>query len=60
MVKIVLDYLDKKLKIIDYYGQCESPNFQHFYLVDMLKKGHFVMPMNFDFIMKRDRLFIST
>ena len=52
VVEIVRDILDKDLKIIDYYGLCNSPNYQHFFLADMIKKGHFVMTTNFDFLIE--------
>jgi len=44
--------LDKDLKIIDYYGQCDQPNLQHFFLAEMIKNGHFVMTTNFDFLIE--------
>jgi len=52
LVEILRDTLDPKLKIIDYYGQCEKPNLQHFFLADMIKKGHFAMTTNFDFLIE--------
>ena len=53
LVEILRDNLDPELKIIDYYGQCNKPNLQHFFLADMIKKGHFVMTTNFDFLIER-------
>ena len=53
LIEILRDRLDFKLKIIDYYGQCDNPNLQHFYLVEMIKKGHYVMTTNFDFLIER-------
>ncbi|MFX1238613.1 MAG: tetratricopeptide repeat protein [Promethearchaeota archaeon] len=52
LVEIVRDNLDPELKIIDYYGQCDTPNLQHFFLAGMIKKGHFVMTTNFDFLIE--------
>jgi len=52
LVEIVRDQLDKELKIIDYYGQCDKPNLQHFFLAEMIKKGNFVMTTNFDFLIE--------
>jgi len=52
LVEIVRNWLDTELKIIDYYGQCDKPNLQHFYLAEMIKKGHFVMTTNFDFLIE--------
>ncbi|MFX1237515.1 MAG: tetratricopeptide repeat protein [Promethearchaeota archaeon] len=52
VVEIVRENFDKGLKIIDYYEQCVSSNQQHFFLVEMLKKGHFVMTTNFDFLIE--------
>ncbi|MBY8987984.1 MAG: tetratricopeptide repeat protein, partial [Candidatus Lokiarchaeota archaeon] len=52
LVEIVRDIIDKELKIIDYYGQCDKPNLQHFFLAEMIKNGHFVMTTNFDFLIE--------
>ena len=52
LVEIIRDVLDKDLKIIDFYGQCDKPNIQHFFLADMIKKGNFVMTTNFDFLIE--------
>ena len=50
--EIIRDRIDSELKVIDYYGQCDKPNLQHFFLADMIKKGHFVMTTNFDFLIE--------
>ncbi|MFX1499127.1 MAG: tetratricopeptide repeat protein [Promethearchaeota archaeon] len=52
LVEFVRNRLDPELKIIDYYGQCDAPNLQHFFLADMIKKGQFVMTTNFDFLIE--------
>ena len=52
LVEIVRDRFDKGLKIIDYYSQCDKPNIQHFFLAQMIKKGHFVLTTNFDFLIE--------
>ncbi|MBN2155460.1 MAG: tetratricopeptide repeat protein, partial [Candidatus Lokiarchaeota archaeon] len=48
LVEIVRDYLDPELKLIDYYGLCDKPNTNHFFLVEMMKRGHYVLTTNFD------------
>ncbi|MFX1257420.1 MAG: tetratricopeptide repeat protein [Promethearchaeota archaeon] len=52
LVEIVRDILDSELKVIDYYGQCDRPNIQHFFLANMIKMGHFIMTTNFDFLIE--------
>jgi hypothetical protein len=52
LVEILRDYLDPELKVIDYYGQSQSPNRQHFYLANMIMDGHYVMTTNFDFLIE--------
>ncbi|TXT65406.1 MAG: hypothetical protein BAJALOKI1v1_440023 [Promethearchaeota archaeon] len=52
LVEIVRDQLDPELKIIEYYGLCDTPNLQHFFLAEMLAQGHFVMTTNFDFLIE--------
>jgi len=52
LVEIFRDKLDNDLKIIDYYGLCDKPNTQHFFLADMIKRGHFIVTTNFDFLIE--------
>ncbi|MBN1801509.1 MAG: tetratricopeptide repeat protein [Candidatus Lokiarchaeota archaeon] len=52
LVESVRDQFDPELKLIDYYGECESPNIQHFFLANMIKKGQNVMTTNFDFLIE--------
>ena len=52
LVEIIRDNLDPELKIIDYYGQCDKPNIQHFFLAEMITKGHYVMTTNFDYLVE--------
>jgi len=52
LVEEIRERLDKNLKIIDLYGQCKNPNIQHFFLADMIKKGHYVMTANFDYLIE--------
>ncbi|HDZ19450.1 MAG TPA: tetratricopeptide repeat protein [archaeon] len=52
LVEIIRDNLDPELKVIDFYGLCEKPNIQHFFLADKINQGHFVMTTNFDFLIE--------
>ncbi|MFX1399440.1 MAG: tetratricopeptide repeat protein [Promethearchaeota archaeon] len=52
VVEIERDQLDHELKIIDYYGECEHPNSQHYFLAEILEKGHFVITTNFDHLIE--------
>ena len=52
IVELMRDSCDENLEVIDYYGQCDKPNFQHFYLAEMIKKGHFVITTNFDYLIE--------
>ena len=51
---------DKELKIIDYYNQCDSPNEQHFYLAEQVKKGNIVLTTNFDHLIEKALIDISS
>jgi len=53
LVEIFRDSFDEHLTLIDFYGLCKSPNIQHFFLAEMIKKGNFVMTTNFDFLIER-------
>ncbi|KKK60633.1 hypothetical protein LCGC14_3022410, partial [marine sediment metagenome] len=48
LVEIFQNYFDEVLKIIDYYGNCDKPNLQHYFFAHMLKNGHYLMTTNFD------------
>jgi len=52
LIELFRDFLDKDLIVIDYYGLCDKPNLQHFFLADMINKGNFVMTTNFDFLIE--------
>ena len=52
LISILQDRLDEKLNILDYYEQSDSPNLQHFFLAEMVKRGHFVITTNFDFLLE--------
>lgn len=52
LVEIIRNVIDKDLKLIDYYSLCDKPNIQHHFLANMIKKGHFVMTTNFDFLIE--------
>ena len=52
LVEIFRDNLDEDLKIIEFYSQCTQPNIQHFFLADMITKGHFVLTTNFDVLIE--------
>jgi len=52
LIEMVRDSLDPELKIIDFYGSCDKPNTQHFFLAEMMKQGQFVLTTNFDFLIE--------
>jgi len=52
LIEIIRDRLDQDLRIIDFYGLCDKPNIQHFFLTEMMKQGQFVITTNFDFLIE--------
>jgi len=52
LIEIIRDHLDPELKVIDFYGLCDKPNIQHFFLAEMMKNGQFVLTTNFDFLIE--------
>ncbi|NVM28263.1 MAG: tetratricopeptide repeat protein [Candidatus Helarchaeota archaeon] len=52
VVEIVRDFIDPELSLIDYYEESTNPNYQHFFLADRIKQGHFVLTTNFDFLIE--------
>ncbi|TFF88230.1 MAG: tetratricopeptide repeat protein, partial [Promethearchaeota archaeon] len=53
LIELFRDSIDNALRVIDYYGECETPNIQHFFLANMIKKGNYVMTTNFDLLIER-------
>jgi len=53
LIEIFHNNCDPDLALLDYYELCDKPNFQHFYLAEMLKKGNFVITVNFDNLIER-------
>ncbi|MBN2152243.1 MAG: tetratricopeptide repeat protein, partial [Candidatus Lokiarchaeota archaeon] len=53
VVERIRDVVDHDLNIIDYFSLCDKPNAQHFFLAAMMKKGHYVMTTNFDFLVEQ-------
>ncbi len=49
---VIHDHMDVKSLIGGYFGQCYKPNLNHFFLAEMINKGHFVMTTNFDFLIE--------
>jgi len=52
LVEILRDQLDPELKLIEYYGLCDNPNKIHLFLAEMMKRGHYVMTTNFDYLIE--------
>ncbi len=52
LVEIIRNQIDENLKLIEYYDQCDKPNIQHFFLAEMIKRRHFVMTTNFDYLIE--------
>ncbi|MFX0072563.1 MAG: SIR2 family protein, partial [Candidatus Hermodarchaeota archaeon] len=47
------DWIDEELKFMEYFNQAEKPNAIHNFLAKMIKKGHYVMTTNFDYLIER-------
>lgn len=52
LVEILSERLDPQLKVIDFYGLCDTPNLQHFFLAEMMRQGQFILTTNFDFLIE--------
>lgn len=53
LIEIFKRYLDNNLKVLDYYGKCNKPNIQHFFLAEMIKDGKCVLTTNFDSLIEQ-------
>lgn len=60
LLAIVQEQLDPDLKIIDYYELCDKPNIQHYFLAEMIQKGHIVLTTNFDFLIEHALIQLDT
>ncbi len=52
LLEIIRNQLDNDLKIVEYFEQCNRPNIIHFFLAEMVNKGHAVITTNFDFLIE--------
>jgi tetratricopeptide (TPR) repeat protein len=52
LVETFRDVLDRDLRLLDYFGECDRPNLHHLFLAEMLQKGNFVVTTNFDFLIE--------
>jgi ubiquitin-protein ligase/tetratricopeptide (TPR) repeat protein len=52
VVEMIRNNVDKNLRIIDFYGLCDRPNIQHYFLADMIHKEHVVLTTNFDYLLE--------
>ncbi|MFX0001815.1 MAG: tetratricopeptide repeat protein, partial [Candidatus Hermodarchaeota archaeon] len=52
LLNTICTSFNEDLKIFDFFGLFNKPNLQHFFLADCIKKGHFVMTTNFDFLIE--------
>ena len=48
LIEILQKTVDNNLNVINFYSECKNPNLTHFFLADMIKRGHFVLTTNFD------------
>ena len=53
LIETVRRFLDKDLKILEFYDECDKPIIQHFFLADMIRKGHHVITINFDSLIEQ-------
>ncbi len=52
LLEIIRNSLDNNLRILEYLEQCDKPNFIHYFLTEMIYKGHNVITTNFDFLIE--------
>lgn len=48
LVELFQKHIDYEKGLIEYYGSCESPNLQHFYIANKIQEGAIVLTTNFD------------
>jgi len=59
LVEIFQNHFDEELKIIDYYGNCDKPNLQHYFFAHMLKNGNYLMTTNFDCLIELALIYLG-
>ncbi len=44
--------IDKRLEVYNFFEEIKSPNIQHYYIADIIRKDNYVMTTNFDFLIE--------
>jgi len=52
LVRILHNSLNGDFEFLDFYLESDKPNIEHFFLADMIKKGHYLATTNFDFLIE--------
>lgn len=52
VVEKIQNIFDESLKFMDYLELVSIPNFIHFYLANLISKGHYVITTNFDYLIE--------
>lgn len=47
-MQLFTNYIDPEINALNFFTQCHSPNFQHCFLAEAIKKRNYVMTTNFD------------
>jgi len=51
-VEFIQKYFDQELKIIDFFDNFTQPNIHHYFLAQMIRRGHQVITTNFDYLIE--------
>jgi tetratricopeptide (TPR) repeat protein len=52
LVEVFRDLIDRNLHLIDFFAECKEPNAIHEFLASMIRKGHYVLTTNFDYLIE--------
>ncbi|GAH35480.1 unnamed protein product, partial [marine sediment metagenome] len=52
LLGIIHNSLNDNFEFLDFYLESDKPNIEHFFLADMIKKGHYLATANFDFLIE--------
>jgi len=52
LVGIIHKSIEDDFRFLNFFTKSDKPNLEHFFLAEMIKKGHFVVTSNFDFLLE--------
>ncbi|MBD3351523.1 MAG: tetratricopeptide repeat protein [Candidatus Lokiarchaeota archaeon] len=59
MIETFSGLMDPEMDLLDYYGKSEDPNFEHYFLASLAKRGATILTTNFDSLIEQAILHLN-